>query len=1137
MSNGNWFERQDNKGAANPFPHDYLFPNLQLPDLSYSLVLRQSLEHVETSANGFSEIQPEIIDVDFAAFVLSTPHEAGAAHVRVQQLPTALVVSCSCAVPKTKLCVHQAQVLLNLLNRRHLRLFFDAPLRHEKIRAVAKDYGLQHEPNLDALFQLSYKGSFVEITPREKEIFPVTPAITAQLQEQILPKPERYSSLTTATDQAASKLMVVLGKHRYYDQFTVELFQAPFTKEGKPKNPFTPVKPLDLVWLLESPEELKFFSGIARFQNNYDGGNPEQDFAGLQALVRNPQGLDFYIHNTQASEKVNAASVVPVQVQRLKTDLQLTVHRQQSFYEISGELVIDGKAHALHQLYLKYQYFVHVGNTLYLPDQPDTLRVIDFFRKNSNRLLIHTSKYAEFQESILANLEQNIQITYSYLKPATKSQLAEQGFDQRREKILYLSETASYVYLLPVMRYGGELEIPVLSKKQLYATDSKGKAFSISRDSELELQLVSEIMRQHPDFEGQLPRLDFYLHKERFLDESWFLDAFEEWRKQDITILGFNDLKGNRRNSHKATVTLSVHSGINWFDTNLDIRFGKQKAKLKELHKAVKNKTRYVALDDGTQGILPQEWLEKLSRYFRYGEAVEDSIRTPKTNFSDVEELYEEEVLTQPVKEEIAKFRAKFSKFEEITPVEVPSGLNTTLRPYQHQGLNWLNFLDEFNFGGCLADDMGLGKTVQVIALLLLQRQKLGQNTNLVVVPTSLLFNWQAEVQKFAPSLRMYTLHGAQRTKEKPDFHDYDIVLTTYGTLLTEARRLKEFPFNYIVLDESQAIKNPESQRYKAARLLQSRNKLVLTGTPLENNTYDLYGQLSFACPGLLGSKQHFKDIYSMPIDKFDDFRKAQQLQKKISPFILRRTKQQVAPELPEKTEMVIYCEMPPEQRAVYDAYEKELRDYLEGKSDDELAKQGMHVLTGLTKLRQLCNSPALLPDAEGFDHPSAKIETLLEQIENKSRQHKILVFSQFVSMLDLIKPELQARGICFEYLTGQTRNRAARVENFQNNPNVRVFLISLKAGGVGLNLTAADYVYLVDPWWNPAAENQAIDRSHRIGQQKPVVAVRLICPDTVEEKILQLQATKKELASDLIKTDSAILKSLSKKDLLGLFR
>jgi SNF2 family DNA or RNA helicase len=363
----------------------------------------------------------------------------------------------------------------------------------------------------------------------------------------------------------------------------------------------------------------------------------------------------------------------------------------------------------------------------------------------------------------------------------------------------------------------------------------------------------------------------------------------------------------------------------------------------------------------------------------------------------------------------------------------------------------------------------------------------------------------------------------------------FDIILTSYTTLLTDVNFLKSYAFNYIFLDESQQIKNPESQRYKAVKLLQSRNKIAITGTPIENNTFDLYSQFSFACPGLLGSKRYFKDIYSAPIDNFKDSKRAKDLQRKVRPFLLRRTKAEVAKELPSKTETVLYCEMQEQQRAIYDAYEKEFREYISAKDEKELDKNRMNVLRGLTKLRQICNSPKLLKDGTLSDtQRSAKIEALMEQIEDNAPHHKMLVFSQFVSMLDLIEGELQKSGIGYVKLTGRTKNREAVVDQFQKQNNIRVFLISLKAGGTGLNLEQANYVYLVDPWWNPAVENQAIDRVHRIGQTKNVTAIRLICPNTVEEKIMQLQATKKELASELIVEDASFISSLNKKDLLG---
>ncbi|MBC7416823.1 MAG: DEAD/DEAH box helicase, partial [Pedobacter sp.] len=766
---------------------------------------------------------------------------------------------------------------------------------------------------------------------------------------------------------------------------------------------------------------------------------------------------------------------------------------------------------------------------LYLIPRLNFLRVIDYFRKQGNRVALHKSKYAAFQKTILIPLETSIKVNYAYLKPATKTQIEEKGFDLEEECRVYLSESEEFVLITPVMVYGN-IEVPVLSRKQIQATDKLGKIFTLGRNEKKELQFIANVLKQHPYFYEQEAEDSFYLHRKHFLELEWFLDAFETWRRKDIQIFGFNQLKNNKLNQFKVDINIEVLSGTDWFETKMQVKFGKQRVALKHLHKSIRNKSKFVSLDDGTQGIIPEAWMAKFAEYFASGDVVDDLLLIPKISYNAIEDLYEGFLLDEGLRNEVTNYQKKINAAEEISAVEIPKTLTATLRDYQHEGLNWLNFLDELNFGGCLADDMGLGKTVQILAFFLLQREKLGQVTNLVVVPASLIFNWKEEISKFAPSLTLKVLHGNERKIDVAQLSNYELVITSYGTLLSDINLLKNFKFNYVVLDESQNIKNPSSQRYKATKLLQARNRIVMTGTPVENNTFDLYGQLSFACPGLFGSKQHFADLYSTPIDQFSDGKRTAELQKLIKPFILRRTKDQVAKELPEKTEIVLYCEMGLEQREVYEANKKEIQDYLLGKDDESLQRSTIHVLKSITKLRQICNSAELLGEGKSFVQASSKIEILLEQIEAKAGQHKILVFSQFVGMLNLIKKQLELRNIGFELLTGQTKNRAEVVNAFQNNKKSSVFLISLKAGGTGLNLTEADYVYLIDPWWNPAVENQAIDRAYRIGQKKNVMAVRLICPDTIEEKIRHLQAKKKDLVSNLFHTDGGFFKNLSKK-------
>lgn len=962
---------------------------------------------------------------------------------------------------------------------------------------------------------------------------PLLPELS-NLKTRLLARTAWQPPLTDKQPEGKQRILL-LRKHKYYTHFVAEIYEATLGSNGKLKNPLILIDPLDFIWKVNDPDELKFYAAIARLRSSYDAEHTEADMEGLRALVKNPPGLDVYCHDPEQSANVNIRSIVKVKLGMYKLDLRLEVMLRKAFYEITARLYIGEKAYNLDLLNIKFQYFFLYNGVMQLIDNLDYLQVIEVFKRNNNRLYFPEEAYDEFQRTILSKLEGKVKVNYAYLKPATKKQLQENNFDTRNERLIYLSDSGDYVLITPVIRYGN-VEVPVLSQQQIYALDSTGIPFTVQRDEVMEDAFLRMLRHQHPMFLEQEAQECYYLHKKRFLDEGWFLNAFAFWQEQEIKVLGFNDLKDNKLNSNSAIISIEVISGLDWFETGIKISYGKQQVSLKHLAKALRNKSKFVELGDGTMGVLPEEWVARLSAYLEAGEVVEEVVRTPKVNIVSIDSLYEDEMLTAPLRMEIQSFRTKLAQFNVIGQVEVPETFQGSLRLYQQEGLNWLNFLDEFGFGGCLADDMGLGKTIQIIAFLLLQKEKGASVPSMIIVPATLIFNWQAEIRKFAPSLRVHTIYGADRDKHVDAFDSYDVVLSSYGTILQDVRYLKHFRFNYIFLDESQTIKNPNSQRYKAIALLKSRSKVMLTGTPLENNTFDLYAQFSLACPGLLGTRKHFKDQYVIPIDKFNDTRKANELQRMVRPFLLRRTKKQVATELPEKTEMVIYCEMGEEQRKVYDSYKLEYRNYLMSQKSDELAGQTMHILKGMTLLRQICNSPALISNDVFYGDASAKIDTLLEEIEGKSGEHKILVFSSFVGMLDLVRTELQQRKIGYSYLTGQTTKREAEVKRFSENPEVRVFLISLKAGGTGLNLTEADYVYLIDPWWNPAAEQQAIDRVYRIGQKKHVVAVRLICPDSIEDKIMQLQQRKQRLVEDIIKTEGNLLQTLGKAELLELF-
>ena len=1046
-----------------------------------------------------------------------------------------LRLRCRCDKPKSKMCEHQAQTLYLIVENEKYRVNFDKNRRKNALLQKAIEYGLEGEGDLDQFFELVPHFYGFDVKLKKKGILAVNKKTVDKLKDILIPRSNKKLNFNEIEEN--EKEFVVFSYNARNENLTIQLYGAKLTKDGKIKNPLIEIDTEKEILGADDVKKMKFYTAIKQMSSYRISRNmvSKSELIAIKEINENPFNLDFFRHNVKKSDNITSTSIEPMQIDFTPIDFSIKVEQKDAFYEIKPQVYIRGRKIPMAQLGVKMDYFLLENGIYYLIDSPQLINFLAYFHKQGGKLIIHASQYELFNNEILEQIANNIRIEYSYVKKAPPALQKEFIVDNSLEKIIYISEEESYILLTPAFRYG-QHEIPILSKKQVFLKDGNGDEYQLARELEEEYSMIGILQRQHYSFAEQEGQEFFYISKRKFLEEGWFLEVFEQWRDLGYTILGFNDIKENNYNQHKAKVGVTVTSGIDWFDTTIELSYGNQLVSLKQLQKAVKNKTKFITLSDGTIGILPQEWIEKFTKYLRAGEVVKDHIRTSKINFSYLDEVYDKEVLSIETKAEIQVLKEKVSAFKSIKEVEVPKELNAELRSYQKDGLNWLNFLDEFNFGGCLADDMGLGKTIQIIAFILTQRKHKDKNTNLVVVPTSLIFNWQQELQKFAPSLKVHTIYGADREKNIHDLAKYEVVITSYGTLLSDVYHLKEFMFNYIFLDESQAIKNPDSQRYKSVRLLKSRNKIVMTGTPIENNTFDLYAQLSFACPGLLGTQTHFREEFSTPIDKYKDIERAQELQRKINPFVLRRTKAQVATELPDKTEMVLYCEMGKEQRDVYESYKKEMRDYLQASTAKKKFMDSMYVLAALTKLRQICNSPALLNEEEYYGNESAKIRVLMEEIKEKHRYHKILVFSQFVGMLDLIKTELEQEAIPFAYLTGQSKKREEIVDDFQDNDDIRVFLISLKAGGTGLNLTEADYVYLVDPWWNPAVENQAIDRCYRIGQDKHVVAVRLITPGTIEEKIVNLQATKKEIASDIIQTEASILKSLSQEDLLELF-
>ena len=675
-------------------------------------------------------------------------------------------------------------------------------------------------------------------------------------------------------------------------------------------------------------------------------------------------------------------------------------------------------------------------------------------------------------------------------------------------------------------------------------------------------------------------------NKYEFLE--WLNENTETLRQQNILVEQGTDF--NKYFIGHRHIKLEVTEQRDWFDVKAVVQFGDYTFSFMALKEYILKGKREFILPNGQIAIIPNEWFGNLGGMLAFSTS-EDEILLEKQHIGLIEELNQNGGKYLRLSDKLEKMKT----YGQVRDIDMPVDFIGTLRPYQKAGFNWFYFLKQNKFGGCLADDMGLGKTIQTLALLQKEKElyaftKLSVHnvnepitivkqleeqapqlnlfsgietqvkttthiditrvtatldeslhthikTSLIVVPNSLVYNWYNEARKFTPNLRILIYTGINREKNPQTFLAYDLVISTYGTVRVDIDLLKSFSFNYIILDESQSIKNPQSQSSRAVKQLKGSNKLVLTGTPIENSVSELWSQLAFINPGLLGSLQSFTERFVTPIERGKDVHKLQQLKAIIKPFVLRRTKDQVATELPEKIEQVVYSNMTEEQAEAYETVKSHYRnEILKSIKEFGLNKSQFAILQGLTKLRQIANHP-ILTNAD-YSGQSGKFDELIARAETAQQEgHKVLIFSQFVKQLDIYKQHFDSKGWNYCYLDGSmsSEQRQQAVQKFQTDENINYFLISLKAGGVGLNLTQADYVFIIDPWWNPAVEQQAIDRSHRIGQTKTVFTYKFITKDTVEEKILALQQKKKELANSIITNEESFIKTINVDEIIEL--
>ena len=596
-------------------------------------------------------------------------------------------------------------------------------------------------------------------------------------------------------------------------------------------------------------------------------------------------------------------------------------------------------------------------------------------------------------------------------------------------------------------------------------------------------------------------------------------------------VYGVEKLKHYNVKHVEPSLKLSLSHGIDFLEGSAKIEIEGQLFSLQDVFRQMK-KNSYINLENGFHGIVSKSYLDKLARIFQ---VKNDKVQVSFFDLPLVEDLINQKTAEQYFPQARSIFKG-INSIQKNLP-ELPK-INGKLRAYQEYGYGWLSYLYAHKLGGCLADDMGLGKTLQIIALLAAKKNPVNKEKNgqpvLIIMPTTLLQNWAVEIQKFAPQLRFSIYHGPDR--DPSCFSQYPIILSSYGTVRNDIQKIREISFDSVILDESQNIKNMKSQISKAIMLLTANHRFAISGTPVENNIMELYSLFRFLNPSMFSSNSSFIKQYAVPIQKNNDKKVIQELQRKIYPFVLRRTKKEVLKDLPDKVEQILYVEMGQELLEFYEQRRKMYYNDIHNKlSSGGLNKNRFFILQALSELRQLSSVPERQTDGQ---LRSPKIEVLVEQLADVvSNNHKALVFVTYLDAISLISERLESEGINYLTMSGATKNRAQLVNQFQNDDEVNVFIMTLKTGGVGLNLTAADYVFIFNPWWNKAAENQAIDRIHRIGQKNKVFSYKLITKGTIEEKILELQNKKSDLVASLLKSDGEALKTLNEEDIDFIFR
>ena len=1069
--------------------------------------------------------------------------------------------SCSCSEAMHPLCEHKTMLFLQLLNA-------FGPAYFDTIRNLDKEknkllqiYGYSLQDDLAGKFEFIYKEGkpFLKLLDTSIKRVAAPAPVSSYTQAPVVMTETPEEEVKTVNEKNIRLGLVFNFNAKTYPGFTLDNLQG----EGDDENRkyIGKTEKLDLTKFvnnavfndadkqlfqqtrkLQESEVNKYlnrnspFSGIWENIIQTEGDDLPEETKALITEYLHPklkkvfeeQAANPYVFILPFTKTFRTANLVKIELSDDFISPVFKVIANYNHFEIVCMVKLHGELIPFSQNECNSSLLFMYEGTLYLWKKPEDVLQAEKFIKDGNIQLSKTN-WAEKMQKVILPLTKEYQVEFD------KSLITEIK-DTTPDVKLMLQEKGDYLLFQPIFNYSG-YETRLTDKATLTIPDGD-KLLVIHRNTEAEQAFITRLDTLHTMFVNQVDSGSLALRGADVLRNNWFFLFVDAMKEMKIPVFGFEALKNFRFNTARPTTHIHVSSGLDWFDAKVEIEFGKERVGIADIKKALAGKQSFVQLGDGTLGILPDEWLKKYALLFKVGDGRSDKLRLSKYHMSVIDELYENRDETELSFALDEKYE-RLKEFKNIPEIAAPAEVAHILRPYQLSGFQWLSYLNDVGWGGILADDMGLGKTVQALTMLDYYKTTNGGLKAIVVCPTTLIYNWQNEVKKFTPSLTYHIHHGSARSRNAEEMGKHNIIITTYGTLRSDIQLLLKIAFDYVILDESQAIKNPSSKVTKAASLLNAKNRVCMSGTPLQNNTFDIFAQMNFLNPGLLGSMEFFRNEFATPIDKFGEQEQKDHLRKLLFPFILRRTKEQVAKDLPEKTETILFCEMEKEQRKIYDAYRNSYRDKIMGTIDDQgIGKSQLTILQGLMKLRQICDSPAILNEEEKYPNHSIKLDELTREISENIGDHKALIFSQFLGMLALVKAKLTEQNIPFEYFDGSTSapDREKAIQNFQNNDECRVFLISLKAGGVGLNLTAADYVYIVDPWWNPAVEQQAIDRTHRIGQTKNIFAYRMICIDTIEDKILQLQERKKILARELITDDNGFVKALSKADVEYLF-